>query len=144
MEKVTNILTRKHPHFNTISPLCTVSDALHRMCCENVDHLIVLDGDDYRGVLSEHDITVKLMYFSKPLNKIYVQDIMNTGLPVASNEDTLERCMLLMKQFSVRYLPVFDGLIFKGIISSDDIIEEAVFNRTDIFDPQREEPSLFA
>ena len=84
----------------------------------------------YRGVLSEHDITVKLMYFSKPLNKIYVQDIMNTGLPVANNEDTLERCMLLMKQFSVRYLPVFDGLIFKGIISSDDIIEEAVFNRT--------------
>ena len=144
MEKVTSILTRKHPHFNTISPLCAVSDALHRMSCENVDHLIVLEGDDYKGVLSEHDITVNLMYFSKPLTKILVQDIMNTGLPVANNEDTLERCMLLMKQFSVRYLPVFDGLIFKGIISSDDIIEEAVFNRTDIFDPQREEPSLFA
>lgn len=144
MEKITNILSKKHPHFNTITPVCSVQEALQRMSCENVDHLIVLDGDNYLGVLSEHDITRKLIFINKPLNKILVRDIMNTGLPVSDVEDTIEHCMLLMRQFNVRFLPVFEGLTFKGIISSDDIIKEAVFNRLAIFDSEREEPAIFA
>jgi hypothetical protein len=35
---------------------------------------------------------------------------------------------------SYRYLPVFEIHSFRGIVSSEDILEEAVNNRMEIFD----------
>ena len=69
---------------------------------------------------------------------------MNTRLPVATTEDTVEKCMRRMKQHNVRFLPVFDGFDFKGIVSSDDIIHEVVENRMQIFDPEEDESYTFA
>ncbi len=139
MEKVTNILSRKHPHFNTVLPNCCVDDALHQMNCENVDHLIVLDGNSFLGILSEHDITSKGIFANKPLTLVYVKDIMNTRLPMATIDDSVERCMHLMTEFNVRYMPVFEDRTFKGVISVEDIIQEAIFNREAIFDAFNED-----
>ena len=134
MEKVTNILSRKHPNFNTILPDCCIDDALHQMHCENVDHLVVLDGNAFLGILSEHDITSKGIFSNKPLSLVYVKDIMNTALPLATIDDSIERCMRLMRQFNVRYMPVFEDRTFKGVISVDDILQEAISYREAIFD----------
>ena len=139
MEKVTNILSRKHPNFNTVLPTCCVDDALHQMHCENVDHLVVLDGNAFLGILSEHDITSKGIFANKPLTLVYVKDIMNTRLPMATIDDSVERCMHLMNQFNVRYMPVFEDRTFKGVISVEDIIQEAIFFREAIFDAVNED-----
>ncbi|MDP9230967.1 MAG: CBS domain-containing protein [Bacteroidota bacterium] len=135
MEKVTDILNRKQQHFRTVKSNCAASDALYQMSCENVEHLAVMDGDRFMGMITEHDIASKGMFSKKPLNKIHVKEVMNTGLPVITTDDTVERCMKLMQQHKVRYLPVFEGFHFMGVVSSDDIIEEAVSNRDRIFDP---------
>ena len=141
MEKVTNILSRKHPHFNTVLPNSCVDDALHQMHCENVDHLIVLEGNAFLGILSEHDITSKGIFANKPLTLVYVKDIMNTTLPMATIDDSIERCMHLMTEFNVRYMPVFEDRTFKGVISVEDIIQEAIFNREAIFDALTDDSS---
>jgi len=138
MEKVTKILARKQPYFNTVSSSSMISDALYRMSCENSDYLIVIDEESFLGVLTEHDITSKAMFAGQPLNKTCVKEMMNTRLPVATTNDTLEGCMKLMLQFNVRYLPVFENSHFCGIISSDDILQEAVYNRAEIFDLEGE------
>lgn len=39
-----------------------------------------------------------------------------------------------MKQFQIRHLPIFDDYEFRGVISAYDIINSAVFKRTEIFD----------
>ena len=144
MEKVTNILSRKH-HFNTVLPTCCVDDALHQMHCENVDHLIVLDGNAFLGILSEHDITSKGIFANKPLTLVYVKEIMNTALPMATIDDSVERCMRLMRQFNVRYMPVFEDRTFKGVISVDDILQEALSYREAIFDVLNEDvPNAYA
>lgn len=134
MEKVTNILLRKPPPFNTVLPTCSIDDALHQMQCENVDHLIVLDGNAFLGILSDHDITTKVIFANRPLTLVYVKEIMNTKLPMATTDDSIERCMRLMRQFNVRFMPVFEDRTFKGVISVDDIIQEAIFYREAIFD----------
>jgi predicted transcriptional regulator len=61
---------------------------------------------------------------------------MNESLPVATTDDTVEMCMQLMRQHNVRYLPVFENFTFRGIVSSEDILEEAVKSRTGIFDTE--------
>jgi CBS domain-containing protein len=39
----------------------------------------------------------------------------------------VEDCMRLMQQHKVRYVLVFDGLTFKGVISSDDLLYELAY-----------------
>jgi CBS domain-containing protein len=137
MEKITNILAKKQPHFHTVSPASSANNALCQMCCENVEFLVVIDEDErYMGLITEHDIASGLIASKKQLDKIKVKDIMNMGLPVATTEDTVEKCMQLMQQHHVRYLPVFENFNFKGIVSTEDILDEAVNNRMEIFDAE--------
>ena len=137
MKKISVILKKKQPHFHTVSPQSSVSDALHQMCCEQVDYLVVIDEDEhYLGLITEHEIASKVIAINKSLVKTKVKETMNQRLPFATSEDTVEKCMRLMQQHRVRYLPVFDGFCFKGVISSEDILEEAVNNRMEIFDAE--------
>ena len=138
MEKVMNILSRKQPYFNTVSPSSSIGDALSRMSCENTDYLIVMENEQFLGVLTEHDITSKVMFNSRPFNQTSVKETMNTRLPVANSDATLEGCIRLMRQFNVRYVPVFENYHFCGVLSSDDILQEAVYHRNGIFDEKTE------
>lgn len=137
MENVTTILARKQAHFNKISPNCSVSDALCRMSCQHTEYLIVLDDDEnFLGLLTEHEIATKTIFTNHSIAKTKVNEIMNTNWPVADAGDTVEGCMRLMRRFNVRYLPIFENLNFLGVISTDDILEEAVSNRAGIFDKE--------
>ena len=68
MDKIADVLRRKYPQFNTILPSRTVNNALYQMCCENVDHLIVLDDQEqFAGILTGHDVASKVLLVNKPL-----------------------------------------------------------------------------
>jgi CBS domain-containing protein len=137
MEKITSILSKKQSHFHTVSPETSVDNALCQMCCENVDYLVVMDEEDrFLGLITEHDIASGVLAANKKLAKTKVKDMMNKRLPFATTEYTVEKCMQLMQQHHVRYLPVFENFSFKGIVSSEDILEEAVNNRMEIFDTE--------
>jgi CBS domain-containing protein len=133
METVADVLDRKFPQFNTVSPDCMVSDALYQMSCENVDHLIVLENDKFIGVLTDHDSASKVLFAESPLNKIYVREFMNRTLPVATSDDSLEYCMQMMERFNAKHLAVFDSFDFKGVVSSHDLIQEALNKRKATF-----------
>ncbi len=138
MEKVTEILARKQLHFQKISPGCTISDALCRMSTQNTDYLIVMDDNErFLGLVTEHDIATKSIFATQPFSKTRVMEIMNTRLPVVAAEDTVEQCMRVMRRHHVRYLPVFANHDFIGIVSSDDILEEAVSRGAIIFDMEK-------
>lgn len=145
MERITLILERKGANLHTVSDESFVVDALQQMRSENVDYLIVMsDNERFLGILTDHDIATKVIFGKKPLQKTIVREIMNTRLPVATIEDTVEKCMRTMRQHNVRFLPVFDGFDFKGVISSDDLMYEVVKNRMDVFDPEDDHSYTFA
>jgi CBS domain-containing protein len=133
MEKITTILDRKQTHFKAISPFSMVSDALGRMNCEKTDHLIVMEDQKFLGIITEHDIASKSLSGRTPASQTPVRQIMSTNFPVAFTEDTVEDCMVSMQHYHVKLLPVFDGYTFKGVITTDDILYEAVWNREEIF-----------
>ncbi len=135
MENVTVLLARKQSHFNKISPNCTISDALCRMSCQNTDYLIVMDEDErFLGLLTEHDIATKTVFNNRSITLTKVNQLMNTRWPVADADDTVEDVMLMMSRYNVRYVPVFKNLNFMGVVSSEDILQEAVSHRNAIFD----------
>ena len=134
MEKIAEVLARKYPQFNNVVPDCLVSDALYQMCSENVDFLIVLENDKFQGVITDHDIASKILFENRPLNKIKVAEFMSRSLPVTTPETSLEQCMQLMERYNVKHIAIFDHFLFRGVISSYDLIHEALSNRRDVFE----------
>lgn len=126
MERIADVLARKYPQFNTAVPGCLVSDALYQMCSENVDFLIVLEGDKFQGVITDHDIASKILFENRPLNKIFVREFMSKTLPVCTPDTSLQQCMQLMERYGVRHLAVFDHFNFRGVISLHDLMHEAL------------------
>jgi CBS domain-containing protein len=131
MEKVAEVLARKHPQFNTVAPDCLVSDALYQMCCENVEFLIVMEGERFQGVITDHDIAGKVLFDDRPLNKVLVKEFMNRTLPVATSDDSLDYCLQLIERYNARHVAIFDGFNFRGVISSHDLMQEMLHKRTE-------------
>ncbi len=136
MEKVADVLGRKYPQFNTVVPDCMVSDALYQMICENADYLIVMEDGRFQGILTDHDIAARALLDDRPLNRILVRELMSRTLPVATPDNSLEHCLQLMERYQVKHLAVFDRFEFRGVVSSNDLIQEALHSRKDIFEEQ--------
>lgn len=126
MTCLTKILETKYPFFNTTSQHHLLTDALYQMCCENVEYLIVLEGDQFIGLLSEHDIAQKILFAHKPLAELTVGALMNRKLPLANATDSIEEVMQLLDRYNTRYMAIYDGLIFKGVVSENDLLKNAV------------------
>ena len=138
MEQVADLLTRIYPQFNTAAASCLVSDALYQMCSENVDYLIILENNKFKGIITDHDIASKILFENRPLNQIEVREYMNTALPVVTPETSLHNCMKLMERYNVRHLAIYDQFDFKGVVSGYELMQEALNNRSGMFD--KEEP----
>lgn len=136
MEQVADVLRHKYPQFNTTSSRRKVAEALHQMHCENVDYLIVLDEERFMGILTEHDIAEKVLYRSGELEQATVKEFMSTYLPVATSNDTLEYCMQLMERYNVRHVAIYDRFNFKGVVSSHDLMKQALSKRKSFFEEE--------
>lgn len=134
MERIADVLARKYPQFNTVIPDCLVSDALYQMCSENVDYLIVIENDKFQGVITDHDIASRILFENRPLNQIAVREFMSRTLPVTTPDTSLEQSMQLMERYNVRHLAIFDHFVFRGVISTYDLMHEALTNRSAAFE----------
>jgi CBS domain-containing protein len=100
------------------------------------------DDERFLGLLTEHDIATKTIFNNRSITLTKVNQMMNTRLPASDADSTVEDVMRLMRRFNVRYIPIFKNLNFLGVVSSDDIIQEAVSHRLKIFDVEDKNTSL--
>lgn len=129
MSKVSTILARKGSNAVSIQLNTTVYDALKIMADKNIGSLVVLDGENYAGILTERDYSRKVILLGKHSDDTTVGEIMSTNLPTVSPNDTVERCMHLMSDKNIRYLPVFAGDTLSGIISISDVVTETILQQ---------------
>lgn len=133
MKQVSELLSRKYPQFNTVVTDCLVSDALYQMCCENVDYLIVMEDDKFKGLITDHDIASRILFENRPLNQIKVSEFMNTALPVTTSETSLQGSLKLMERYGVKHLVVYDRFDFRGVVSSHEVMQEVLSQRDELF-----------
>ena len=136
MEHVADLLVRKYPQFNTATTNCLVSDALYQMCCENVDYLIVMEDARFKGIITDHDIAARILFENRPLNQIKVCEFMNTAMPVATPETSLQGCIKLMEQYGVKHLVIYDRFDFRGVVSSHELMQEVISQRSELFEKE--------
>ncbi|MFM2439364.1 MAG: hypothetical protein RLZ16_361 [Bacteroidota bacterium] len=124
MCKIKEMLRRKGPHFNVVSPNTKVLDALTLMQSENYSYVVVMDEEHYLGIMSERDYIHKIKVLGSKQETATVKEILNGNLPVVNFEEDLNRCMVLMNVYKTRYLPVFDKFEFKGVLTMNDLMTE--------------------
>ena len=129
MKKVSQILSRKGSSVITITPDITVLDALKQMAEKNIGSIVVLENGNYVGVLTERDYARKVILKGKSSTTTLVHEIMSTGLPRITPDNSLETCMQIMSENNIRYLPVFENDQLCGIISINDVIKETILTQ---------------
>jgi len=134
MRTVRDVLKTKTKPFNQVSPSTLVIDALSLLNSINLSYLVVMDGDEYKGVFSERDYSRKVILKGKHSDTTPVHEVMTTDLPIVLLSDTVEYCMNLMNSHKTRYLLAYDDLHFAGVITIHDLLRQAIANRHEVFD----------
>ena len=134
MRSVANILQNKVPASNFIDPDAKVIEALQLMDAVNLSYLVVKHNDDFKGIFSERDYSRNVILKGLHSNTCSVKEVMSTSLPIVRMQDTAEMCMQLFNTHKTRYLLAFDDNIFKGVITINDILREAIENKEMVFD----------
>lgn len=126
MRKVADILSHKGARITSVGPQTTVLDALRIMADQNIGSVMVVDGSQYLGIMTERDYSRKVILKGKSSTDTPIADIMSKEFPGVSPNDTVEYCMELMSDKNIRYLPVFENEKLVGIVSINDLVRETI------------------
>lgn len=134
MRTIKHILDRKSRELAIIEPEKTVFEALKLMADKNIGSVIVMDGIRYLGILSERNYARQVVLLNKSSKQLPVREIMRTDLPNLSKNDPIEKCMEIMTQLNVRYLPVVENETLIGLISVKDLLDEVLLHQKDVIE----------
>ncbi len=134
MRTVANILMNKPPAFNNIEGDSKVIEALQLMNSVNLSYLVVKNGEEFAGIFSERDYSRNVILKGLHSNIATVKEVMNSTLPVVGMQDTVEYCMEMLNTHKTRYLVVFNNDEFKGVVTLNDVLREALENKEMVFD----------
>jgi CBS domain-containing protein len=126
MRTVKDILRAKGSKVYSISPDATVYEALNRMADKNVGAMLVFEGTDLVGLISERDYSRKTILKGRFSKETAVREIMTTEAATVHPDDDIEACMELFTDKHVRHLPVVEKGKVVGIVSIGDIVKSII------------------
>lgn len=98
MTTIAEILEHKNRTVHSIEPDAMVFEAVKKMVATNVGSLIVQQGDDVVGIITERDYLRQIVLKDRSSKTTPVRDIMSAKVVVVSPETTLEESMAVMTQ----------------------------------------------
>ncbi|MFH1306580.1 MAG: CBS domain-containing protein [Candidatus Micrarchaeota archaeon] len=100
-----------------------VSDAAKMLREKKVGSIIIIEGKDAIGIITERDIVYKVVAEGKDAKKIPLKGIMSKPLKTLKAEQTVHEAALAMRQSNIKRLPVLDkkGKLV-GIITESDLM----------------------
>ena len=134
MVSVKEILRKKKKANNVIPSTALVIDALKMLNSVDLSYLIVMDGDEFKGIFCERDYCRNVILKDRSSKTSTVGEVMTADLPRVETLDTAEYCMDTMNQHKTRYLLAFDDAAFAGVITIHDLLRQVLSNREYVFD----------
>ena len=123
MAKLRDILQSKGNEVHTVWPSATLQDVVDLLVRHNCGSLVVVEGGQLLGIITERDILRAAAASDRPLAERQVQDHMSVDLVVGAPEDLIGAVMGLMTHHRVRHLPVLEEDQLVGIVSIGDIVK---------------------
>ena len=116
----------------TIAPSATVLEALQLMAEKNIGALIVTEGDQVLGIVSERDYARKMVLKGRSSVATPVSAIMATPVISVSSEQNTRDCLRLMGRGHLRHLPVIDDGRLVGMLSVGNLVKEVLAEQDEL------------
>jgi CBS domain-containing protein len=130
--KVAGILEEKGAGVWSVASIDTVFNALETMAAHNIGAVLVLDGEELSGILTERDYARKVKLQALGSKETPVGQIMTTVVHTVGPSATVAECMQLMTDERVRHLPVVDDGRLVGIVSIGDVVKAMIAQQRDL------------
>lgn len=126
MKLVCHLLDGKGRDVVSIAPGASVLDAIRLMSDRGIGALVVMDGDNLVGILTERDYARKVILKGRASDATEVREIMTTDVITTSSSESVEKCMNTVTEKRIRHLPVLDEGKIVGIISIGDLVKAII------------------
>lgn len=108
----------------TLSTATTLIDAARHMKAEAIGDVLVADGDTLCGVVTDRDIVVRAVAEGLDNTTTTLGEVCSADLVTLGPTDTVEDAVRLMRERSVRRLPVVENSRAIGIVAIGDLAIE--------------------
>ena len=98
-----------------------IVEAAKRMQKENVGDVLVRDGDDLCGIVTDRDIVLRGVALEKNPSDVMLKDVCSKDPQTISADEDIEKAIDMMRQHAVRRLPVTRNGSLVGILSLGDL-----------------------
>jgi len=119
----------------SVDPDTPVLEARQRMVRERIRHLVVLDGAELAGIVTDRDIRLNLPSQATSLsvwemnfllNKLLVGEVMTRAVITVGPDRDCREAARLMLEHRIGALPVVDRGVVIGIITETDVLRAFV------------------
>lgn len=129
MITIRHVLNQKPGHLHHIHPDATVRDSLKTMAEHNIGALVVMDGGQVVGVITERDYARKIVLMGRTSLDTPVSEIMTKRVIFARPDQSVEESLAVMTARAVRHLPVLDQNTVIGIVSIGDLVKAVIADK---------------
>jgi CBS domain-containing protein len=108
----------------TLDVMSTAADAALMMRERGIGDVLVTDGEQLRGIITDRDIVVRAVAENRNPVTVTVGEICSTDMTTLSPNDSISDAVKLMSDRALRRLPVVDDGHPVGIVSLGDLAVE--------------------
>lgn len=126
MKLVQHLLDSKGRDIISVTADVSVLDAIKLMAEKTVGSLLIMQGDELQGIMTERDYARKVIIKGRSSETTEVGEIMTTDICSASSQQTVNDCMALMTKRKIRHLPVIDDGTVVGVLSIGDLVRAII------------------
>ncbi|NIA26692.1 MAG: CBS domain-containing protein [Desulfobulbaceae bacterium] len=123
MKLIKHLLDKNGQGIVSLGPDATVLEALTLMADKTIGSLVIMEGDELLGIVTERDYARKVIIKGRASRTTLVSEIMTTGVFTASSMESVNDCMALMTKKRIRHLPVVEDNRIIGMISIRDLVD---------------------
>jgi len=107
-----------------VRPDASVAEAARLMRVQGIGDVVVADGQDVVGVLTDRDIVVRAVADGTDPSALAAGDVCTPRPVVVGPREPLSVAVALMREHAVRRLPVVEDGLPVGVLSLGDLAEE--------------------
>ena len=131
MKLVKHLLAAKGSDIISIQPDASVLDAIKLMAEKGIGSLVVTQGEELRGIVTERDYARKVIIKGRASDTTAIVEIMTADVVTASSDQTVNQCMKIMTEKKCRHLPVVDDGRLVGMISIGDLVQAIIADQAE-------------
>ena len=123
VDPVSFILRKKGTDVWSVPSDATVYDAMKMMADKDVGALLIMDGSQFVGVVSERDYARKVILQGRSSKETPVREIATETLITITPDCSVDEAMRLITTNRIRHLPVVCEGKVQGMISIGDLVQ---------------------